>query len=128
MKNKNLSWQEAVEQYNEKKEEVLKVDIPLSDEDIQIINCKENGEYKINSYNEKRLFLILADGNLLLHVFGNIPEETYIPNERDADEWELTKVEFCKNALSIMCLPKREHIYALAGLIQLYTNIVESSK
>lgn len=36
---------------------------------------------------------------------------------------ELTKAEFCKNALRALRLPNKEHLYAIAGLVELFDDI-----
>jgi len=100
---KKIDWDQLVEEKKEKKANTKNKDIPLDPKDIEIINYRENGDYKINSYNEKRLFLMLSDGDLLLQVFRNSSPNNIQLEDTDKDnDLELTKAEFCKNSLEIM--------------------------
>jgi hypothetical protein len=137
---KHKTWLEAVEEFNlknSKKED----EVPLDENDISLINMKEFGEYKINYYNSKRLFFMIADiiaseegtevahSNPLFQIFGiDRVENGSKEGSNLGEQKELTKSEFCKNFIRTLKIPSQEHLYILAGLIELYDDIMQNSK
>lgn len=81
---KQRTWLQALQEYNDKKAVKKEEDIPLTEHDVKLINYQEFGEYKINSYTPKRLFLMLCEDNLLLDVFGVATKKT--SNEEEYDD------------------------------------------
>ena len=82
-----------------KKKKTPNHSIPINREDVAYINYKENGEYKINSFTPRILFLMLSENNLLFKVFGvTIYKDLKTPEGefKYDDNKELDEVDFCK--------------------------------
>lgn len=95
---KMTTWESAMQDFNKKK--MSSADsIPIDEEDVAYINYKINGEYKINSFTPRILFLMLSENNLLFKVFGvTVYKDLKAPDGefKYDDSKELDEVEFCK--------------------------------
>jgi len=119
------TWIQALEEQKQKNTKKKHDNIPVTDKDVKIIDKMEYGEYKINSYTCKRLFLLLSDGDMIFQIFGIDRNKI---ESIDVNKQQLTKNMFCKNVLRVLVLPKSEHLYAIAGWIELYDDVMQPYK